>query len=81
MVLLGVLLCASVSCLPTAEGRPQPEPKEGEPERPNVVMIVTDDLAYDDLSPEMLEQMPNIREEFVEKGTTFENSYVTNSLC
>ena len=81
MVLLGVLLCASVSCLPTAEGRPQPEPKEGEPERPNVVMIVTDDLAYDDLSPAMLEQLPNIKEEMVEGGTTFENSFATNSLC
>ncbi|WP_228282187.1 sulfatase family protein [Rubrobacter tropicus] len=50
-------------------------------DRPNVVLILTDDLAYDDLSPAMLEQMPNLRRELVEGGTTFENSFVTNSLC
>ncbi|MDQ3428695.1 MAG: sulfatase [Actinomycetota bacterium] len=81
VVLLLILLCALVSCLPTAEGKPPPEQKDEEPERPNVILILTDDLAAEDLSPEMLEQMPNLREEVIEKGTTFENSFVTNSLC
>jgi len=80
-VLLLALACALVSCLPTAEGKPPPEQKDEEPERPNVILILTDDLAAEDLSPEMLEQMPNLREEVIEKGTTFENAFVTNPLC
>ncbi len=51
------------------------------PEPPNIVVIPTDDLAAWDLSPEMLEHMPNLREEMIERGTTFENSFVTNSVC
>ena len=83
VVLLLALLCALASCLQTAEGRQEPKEQnaQDEPERPNVVLILTDDLAASDLSPEMLEQMPNLREELIEKGTTFENSFVTNSLC
>jgi N-acetylglucosamine-6-sulfatase len=81
VVLLLALACVLVSCLPTAEGQPQPEQKNEKPERPNLILILTDDLAYRDLSPAMLEQMPNLREEVIEEGTTFENSFVTNSLC
>ncbi len=53
--------------------------KEAEP--PNIVVIPTDDLAAWDLTPETLEHMPNIREELIEGGTTFENAFVTNSAC
>ena len=49
--------------------------------RPNVILIVTDDLAARDLTPEVLERMPNLRKELVEGGTTFENAFVTDSLC
>ena len=81
-VLLLALSCALVSCLRTAEGQQPPEePKDEEPERPNVVLIVTDDLAAQDLSAANLEHMPNIRSELIEQGTTFENSFVTNPLC
>ena len=50
------------------------------PEPPNIIVIPTDDLAAWDLSPEMLERMPNLKKEIVEKSTTFENSFVTNSV-
>ncbi len=80
MVLLLALLCAPISCLPTAEGQQQPERKDEEPERPNVVLILTDDLAAQDINPESLEHMPNLRA-LMQEGTTFENSFVTNSLC
>jgi N-acetylglucosamine-6-sulfatase len=50
-------------------------------EPPNIVVIPTNDLAAWDLSPRMLERMPNLKREMVEKGTTFENSFVTNSVC
>jgi len=41
-----------------------------------VVLILTDDL-----DAKSLEYMPNLRSEMIEGGTTFENSFVTNSLC
>jgi N-acetylglucosamine-6-sulfatase len=44
--------------------------------RPNIILIVTDDLAADDLS-----YMPNLRSLLIEQGTTFENAFVTDSLC
>ncbi len=79
--LLVLFACLLVGCLPTAQGQQPPEPESEEPDRPNVILILTDDLAYEDLSPAMLENMPNLRSELVEGGTTFENSFVTNSLC
>src|SRR5215204_2300262 len=45
-------------------------------ERPNIILILTDDLAGDDLS-----YMPNLRSLLIEQGTTFENAFVTDSLC
>jgi N-acetylglucosamine-6-sulfatase len=51
------------------------------PGPPNIVVIPTDDLAAWDVTRETLEYMPNIRREFVEGGTTFENAFVTNSAC
>ena len=45
-------------------------------ERPNIILILTDDLADDDLS-----YMPNLRSLLIEQGTTFEDAFVTDSLC
>ncbi len=50
-------------------------------EPPNIIVIPTDDLAVWDLDAAALEKMPNIREELIEGGTTFENAFVTNSVC
>ena len=69
-----------ISCVPSAQGQQQPEREDGESERPNVVLILTDDLAYEDLNEESLEELPNIKA-LMDVGTTFENSFVTNSLC
>ena len=74
--LLLLFACVLAGCLPTAQGQPPPEPQQEEPERPNVILIMTDDAAVGDLK-----YMPNLREEMVEGGTTFENAFVTNSLC
>ncbi len=78
--LLGLVLAlALVACFSSAEGK-QNERVEEEPEPPNVVLILTDDLALDDVNEESLEHMPNLRS-LMEQGTTFENAFVTNSLC
>jgi N-acetylglucosamine-6-sulfatase len=65
-------------CFPPAK-KTKREDREG-PKPPNVVLIVTDDLASGDLNPDTLERMPNLRA-LMEEGTTFDNSFVTNSLC
>lgn len=45
-------------------------------ERPNIIFIMTDDMSKHHLSA-----MPTVRKEILGKGATFENAYVTQSLC
>src|SRR5918993_5397289 len=45
-------------------------------ERPNVIMILTDDLDAASIS-----HMPNLKSLIIEQGTTFENAFVTDPLC
>jgi len=71
---------ALAGCLPQAEETPREEDKQEKPNPPNVVLILTDDLALDDVNEDSLEHMPNLKS-LMEAGTTFENAFVTNSLC
>ena len=82
--------CGAGAGTPTDGGRTGSEAQEtdakganvGEDlEPPNVIIIPTDDLAVGDLTPDTLDHMPNLREELIEKGTTFDNAFVTNSVC
>jgi N-acetylglucosamine-6-sulfatase len=45
-------------------------------ERPNIILILTDDLDAASIS-----RMPNLRSLLIERGTTFENAFVTDPLC
>jgi N-acetylglucosamine-6-sulfatase len=79
--LLGLaMVLALLGCFPSAEGK-QPKEREREPKAPNVIVVLTDDLVVDDLNKDTLQHMPNIESLLIEKGTTFENAFVTNSLC
>jgi N-acetylglucosamine-6-sulfatase len=79
--LLGVAVaCALSACFPSAEGK-QAENQKQEPKSPNVILILTDDLAVSDLNPRALRHMPNLKSLLIDKGTTFDNAFVTNSLC
>jgi N-acetylglucosamine-6-sulfatase len=49
------------------------------PDRPNVILILTDDLDAQ-LLEEHMEDYPNLRE-LAAEGTTFENAFVTDPLC
>src|ERR671911_2794015 len=55
-----------------ARGAASAEPAE----RPNVIMILTDDLDAASIS-----HMPNLKSLLIEEGTTFENAFVTDPLC
>jgi N-acetylglucosamine-6-sulfatase len=46
--------------------------------RPNIILILTDDL---DAHPKSISHMPNLRRYLINQGTTFENAFVTTSLC
>jgi N-acetylglucosamine-6-sulfatase len=47
------------------------------PAHPNILVVMTDDQAFSG----WMEEMPTVRREVVERGTTFERSFVSNPLC
>jgi len=65
-------------CFPSVEATTREEKEKSKP--PNVVLILTDDLALEDVNADTLKHMPNLQA-LMETGTTFENAFVTNSLC
>ena len=76
LLLAGCFVLAG--CLPPTEETTKQDKKEPKP--PNVVFILTDDLAFEDVNSGTLKHMPNLRA-LMEEGTTFENAFATNSLC
>src|SRR4051812_49306703 len=44
--------------------------------QPNIIFVLTDDLDYNSA-----QQMPNLRSELVDKGTSFENAFISEPLC
>jgi N-acetylglucosamine-6-sulfatase len=77
--------CLLVGCAPSSKGevadvgdgaRSGTATSDEPVEQPNIILILTDDLADDDLS-----YMPNLRSLLIEQGTNFENAFVTDSLC
>lgn len=57
------------------EGR-RSTPSPEETERPNIVFVLADDL-----DARSIVHMPSLRSLLIEEGTTFENSFVTHSVC
>jgi N-acetylglucosamine-6-sulfatase len=75
-----VLLLASVAlsvllCFIATPGSPTKAQEAG---RPNIILILTDDL---DAHPKSISRMPNLRRYLINQGTTFDNAFVTTSLC
>lgn len=54
----------------------RPNPDAGKEDAPNVVL-----LSVDDLDDHSLEYMPRLQSLLVERGTSFENAFVTDPLC
>src|SRR5262249_48423712 len=74
---------ALVTLLETWVDRVGPNPA---PLRPNVVLILTDDQRFDTIGlthsiDGVTPVMPNVVNELVNHGVTFQNSYVTTALC
>ena len=67
-----LLFIAVLGLVPAAESRAKAADGDG----PNVILIVTDDQRWDTLSA-----MPQVRALLQDRGTTFPNAFVPNSLC
>src|SRR5215204_582730 len=78
--LLGVLVACSAALL-LADGcssseAAQEEGAEAPATQPNIVFVIADDLDY-----ASAQKMPTIRSLLAEEGTSFENAFVSHSLC
>ncbi len=78
------LLCALTPAIPAqdeaeSETAESPEPAD---ERPNIILIIADDMAWDDSSPYGHETLrtPNLQR-MADEGLTFEKAFVTISSC
>lgn len=80
LVAMGIFICFAPPSGPTEEGMDRgPSPASSDrpsPGPPNIVFVLTDDLAEDDLK-----RLPGIGRIMGDAGTTFENAYVTYPLC
>jgi arylsulfatase A-like enzyme len=77
------LLSALCFCLIfVACGNPDPVAEEAQPDRPNIIFIMSDDHAYQAISAysDRLIQTPNI-DRLAAEGMLFTNACVTNSIC
>lgn len=74
---LAVLLAAATlaACTPARDDNATPEPTPA-PERPNVLVVVTDDMR-----PDGLDAMPFTVRWLIEGGRTYTNAYATTPLC
>lgn len=76
MKLLALLLCSCVPLGPTSAAVVDQAGRS----RPDVFLILADDIAYDDLMPMLAAgRLPNIKR-IVEQGTTFHSGYA-NAVC
>ena len=69
-----IVLCIVLFLL--AAGAPAPLPAASQTARPNVILILTDDL-----DAKAIAHMPRLRAQLADRGVTFANFFVTTSLC
>src|SRR5215210_4880307 len=79
-VLLWLLPCLvpflTVGCLGSEPSQEEAEEAQSPTDRPNIIFILTDDLDY-----ASAQKLPQIRSQLLEKGTSFENAFVSYPLC
>ena len=74
-LVLGLLL-AGAAPGPSAATATRPAAAPATPDRPNVVVVMADDMRYDDVL-----FMPRTRRLFARQGITFRNGFSPNPLC
>ncbi|MDY3555029.1 sulfatase-like hydrolase/transferase [Gemmata sp. JC717] len=76
-------LCAVLTLTgATARGQPEPKTDGSAPRRPNVVLIISDDLGYGDLGFQGGKDIPTPHfDALAASGTRFTNAYVTGPIC
>src|SRR5437667_8424426 len=67
------LVCGSIA---GADHTPSHDEHPSSPHHPNIIFILTDDMALRDV-----EVMPKLKRLLIDEGTTFTNFFVTNSQC
>ena len=67
------LVCGSIA---GADHTPSHDKHPSSPHHPNIIFILTDDMALRDV-----EVMPKLKRLLIDEGTTFTNFFVTNSQC
>ena len=77
-VLCLVSAALAVGLLVGAYGDGKPTTAYASTTKPNIIFILTDDL---DARPGSISHMPNLRRYLINNGTTFDNAFVTTSLC
>ncbi|QJX01119.1 sulfatase-like hydrolase/transferase [Frigoriglobus tundricola] len=78
---LACLCAAVVSAGATARAQPQPDAKKAA-RRPNVVLIITDDLGYGDVGFQGCQDIPTPHlDALAAGGVRFTNAYVTGPIC
>jgi N-acetylglucosamine-6-sulfatase len=81
-VFLGTLACLAVLFAVGCSGSGAAQREEAGVEtkksstQPNIIFILTDDLDYDSA-----QQLPTVRSQLIEKGTSFDNAFISDSLC
>ncbi|RAY14234.1 sulfatase [Actinomadura craniellae] len=73
LAIAGALLLAGCAGAPKGPGRPPPAPPPAA--RPNIVLVLTDDLSWN-----LVEHMPRVQQ-MRQQGLTFSRYFVSNSLC
>ncbi|PYQ08414.1 MAG: hypothetical protein DMF82_01535 [Acidobacteria bacterium] len=68
-----LLVLVAAGC---ARARPAAAPAPASPLRPNLILVVTDDMAAEDL-----DHLPRIKSLLVDRGVTFTRAFVTDSVC
>ena len=55
-----------------------PIARAADPERPNILLLISDDQAWSDFTPAL---MPSVYAQLVDQGVLFKRAYVNTSLC
>src|SRR5256885_911148 len=75
-IVVGAALLAAAAAAAAVLTRAEAAPRTAQQQRPNVLILETDDQTMAEM-----EVLPNVRRLIGEQGVTFDNSFVSFSLC